>query len=78
MRNCRLTEEIIIEAADVDILKNTRSRLRVGSSLAGGHAKAGVDVFREPCSGGTGAYLSRRHQCFRGGNEPESIRAWHG
>lgn len=28
-----LTEEIAIEDADVDILKNTRSRLRVGSSL---------------------------------------------
>ena len=28
-----LDEEIIIEEADVDILKNTRSRLRVGSSL---------------------------------------------
>jgi D-alanyl-D-alanine endopeptidase (penicillin-binding protein 7) len=32
--NLPLTEEIIIEDADVDILKNTRSRLRVGSSLA--------------------------------------------
>jgi len=31
--NLPLTEEIIIEDADVDILKNTRSRLRVGSSL---------------------------------------------
>ena len=28
-----LDEEIFIEAADVDILKNTRSRLRVGTSL---------------------------------------------
>ncbi len=28
-----LHEEIIIEEADVDVLKNTRSRLRVGSSL---------------------------------------------
>ncbi|MDE2367139.1 MAG: D-alanyl-D-alanine endopeptidase [Betaproteobacteria bacterium] len=28
-----LTEEITIEDADIDILKNTRSRLRVGSSL---------------------------------------------
>jgi D-alanyl-D-alanine endopeptidase (penicillin-binding protein 7) len=32
--NLSLTEEIIIDDADVDILKNTRSRLRVGSSLA--------------------------------------------
>jgi D-alanyl-D-alanine endopeptidase (penicillin-binding protein 7) len=31
--NLPLTEEITIEDADVDILKNTRSRLRVGSSL---------------------------------------------
>ncbi|KIO48312.1 D-alanyl-D-alanine endopeptidase [Nitrosospira sp. NpAV] len=28
-----LGEEIIIEAADIDVLKNTRSRLRVGTSL---------------------------------------------
>ena len=32
-RNLPLDEEIFIEAADVDILKNTRSRLRVGTSL---------------------------------------------
>lgn len=32
--NLPLYEEIVIEEADVDILKNTRSRLRVGSSLA--------------------------------------------
>lgn len=31
--NLPLHEEIIIAAADVDVLKNTRSRLRVGSSL---------------------------------------------
>src|SRR5690242_12324244 len=31
--NLPLYEEIVIEEADVDILKNTRSRLRVGSSL---------------------------------------------
>jgi D-alanyl-D-alanine endopeptidase (penicillin-binding protein 7) len=29
-----LMEEIVIEAADIDILKNTRSRLRVGTSLS--------------------------------------------
>ncbi len=29
-----LAEEIVIEAADVDVLKNTRSRLRVGTSLS--------------------------------------------
>lgn len=28
-----LDEEIVIEAADIDVLKNTRSRLRVGGSL---------------------------------------------
>jgi D-alanyl-D-alanine endopeptidase (penicillin-binding protein 7) len=31
--NLSLYEEIVIEEADVDILKNTRSRLRIGSSL---------------------------------------------
>ncbi|HEX8873226.1 MAG TPA: D-alanyl-D-alanine endopeptidase [Nitrosospira sp.] len=31
--NLPLTEEITVENADIDILKNTRSRLRVGSSL---------------------------------------------
>jgi D-alanyl-D-alanine endopeptidase (penicillin-binding protein 7) len=31
--NLPLYEEIVIEEADVDILKNTRSRLRIGSSL---------------------------------------------
>ena len=29
-----LAEEIVIEAADIDVLKNTRSRLRVGTSLS--------------------------------------------
>ncbi len=29
-----LTEEIVIAAADIDILKNTRSRLRVGTNLS--------------------------------------------
>ena len=45
-----LDEEIFIEAADVDIIKNTRSRLRVGGSLTRrGNVAAGVDVIGKSC-----------------------------
>ncbi len=77
--NLPLTEEIIIEDADVDILKNTRSRLRVGSSLPR------QDMLRLALMSSenrAAAALGRTYpggiECFRGRNEPKGFRAWHG